>query len=132
MNILYFFAASISLKCWIMLFDIFAEDSLVALLLTLTVAVCAFLSAHLTYPSGKGKTMAFIVFCVLSVAFIILDNMLSVNDLELVGFRPMTLLYLVDVPLFVYFNYWGGKVVEELEKRQVMISSAFLVVFFVC
>lgn len=131
MNILYFFAASISLKCGIMLFDIFAEDSLVALLLTLTVAVCAFLSAHLTYPSGKGKTMAFIVFCVLSVAFIILDNMLSVNDLELVGFRPMTLLYLVDVPLFVYFNYWGGKIVEELEKRQVMISSAFLVVFFV-
>lgn len=131
MNILFFIATAISLKCGIMLFDIFAEDSLVALLFTLTFSALAFFCAYMLTSHKKGKTFSFVVFCILSLLFIFGENFLAVGELELMTFRPITLMYLVDIPFFVYFTFFGSKLIDMLKKRHVVISSVFIFVFFI-
>jgi len=131
MNVLYFFAASISLKCGIMLFDIFSDESLVAIISTLTFSVLAFLGAHMTVSFKKGKTASFIVFSVLSVLCMVCENMFAVGELELMTFRTVTLMYLVDLPLFAYLTFFGEKLISELKKRHIVEASVFIFAFFI-
>ena len=126
MNVLYFLAASISLKCGIMLFDIFDGKSLVAILVTLAFSALAFLGAHITVSRAKGKTVAFIVFLFLSILCIVGENLLVFDELRLMSFKSITLLYLVDTPIFFYFIFFGEKLLSELKRRHFIEVSVIL------
>ena len=126
MNVLYFLAASISLKCGIMLFDIFDGKSLVAILVTLAFSALAFLGAHITVSRAKGKTVAFIVFLFLSALCIVGENLFVFDELRLMSFKPITLLYLVDAPIFFYFTFFGEKLLSELKRRHFIEASVIL------